>query len=134
MAIIVDASAVLAVVLDEEPRDYALAVGRYMSRRNCVTPPLFWFEFGNSLLTAVKKGRITAEQADDAISKVRRQPITTDESHLFRNVYHLAQQYRLTFYDAAYLELTLRRKLRIATLDETLRKAVIACGGELFTA
>jgi predicted nucleic acid-binding protein len=130
---VVDASAVLAVVLDEEPQDYALAVGRYMSRRNCVTPPLFWFEFGNSMLTAVKKGRISAEQADDAISKVRRQPITTDESHLFRDVYCLAQEHGLTFDDAAYLELTLRRKLWIATLDQPLQRAVIACGGELFT-
>jgi predicted nucleic acid-binding protein len=37
-------------------------------------------------------------------------------------------QYRLTSYDAAYLELALRRNLPIATLDVELRGACTAAG------
>jgi predicted nucleic acid-binding protein len=35
----------------------------------------------------------------------------------------LAQQHRLTSYDAAYLELAIRRGLPLATLDEALQAA-----------
>ena len=43
----------------------------------------------------------------------------------------LADQFRLTLYDAAYLELALRRGLPLATLDGDLRKAARAVGLEL---
>jgi predicted nucleic acid-binding protein len=38
----------------------------------------------------------------------------------------LAERHQLTLYDAAYLELALRRNLPLATLDEDLRRAVRA--------
>jgi predicted nucleic acid-binding protein len=38
----------------------------------------------------------------------------------------LAEQYRLTAYDAAYLELARRTGLPLATLDGDLRKAALA--------
>jgi predicted nucleic acid-binding protein len=37
----------------------------------------------------------------------------------------------LTVYDAAYLELALRCRLPLATLDEKLRAGAIGCGVEL---
>ena len=43
---------------------------------------------------------------------------------LFRSaVLLLARQYRLTFYDAAYLELAKREELPLATLDGALANA-----------
>jgi predicted nucleic acid-binding protein len=42
----------------------------------------------------------------------------------------LSDQFRLTLYDAAYLELAQRRKLPLATLDQDLRKAALAIGTE----
>ena len=43
---------------------------------------------------------------------------------IFSDVHQLAVRYRLTSYDAAYLELALRRALPLATLDNEL---VAAC-------
>jgi predicted nucleic acid-binding protein len=40
----------------------------------------------------------------------------------------LAEAYRLTAYDAAYLELAHRRALPLATLDEEMRVAADAVG------
>jgi predicted nucleic acid-binding protein len=40
----------------------------------------------------------------------------------------LANQYNLTAYDAAYLELALRESLPLATLDNDLKKAALAIG------
>jgi predicted nucleic acid-binding protein len=44
---------------------------------------------------------------------------------------HLADRFRLTLYDAAYLELAVRRNLPLATLDRELRDAAKAVGVDL---
>jgi predicted nucleic acid-binding protein len=43
----------------------------------------------------------------------------------------LAERHRLTLYDAAYLELALRRSLPLATLDRQLRVAATNEGVQL---
>jgi predicted nucleic acid-binding protein len=43
----------------------------------------------------------------------------------------LAESCALTVYDAAYLELALRRGLPLATLDDALRKAMRGAGGQV---
>ena len=43
----------------------------------------------------------------------------------------LADQYRLTLYDAVYLELAIREHLPLATLDQRLRRAAAAAGVNL---
>jgi predicted nucleic acid-binding protein len=57
--------------------------------------------------------------------------ISTDEhtdGHAWSDTLHLADRFRLTLYDAAYLELAQRRKLPLATLDQELRAAAQAVG------
>lgn len=44
------------------------------------------------------------------------------------NTMALARSQNLTLYDAAYLELAMRRKLPLATLDSDLRKAAKKVG------
>jgi predicted nucleic acid-binding protein len=41
-------------------------------------------------------------------------------------------QYGLTIYDAAYLELAMRRRAKLATNDRDLLKAANACGVAVF--
>jgi predicted nucleic acid-binding protein len=58
-------------------------------------------------------------------------PITVDADsggHVLGDVHRLAILYGLTSYDAAYLELAVRRDLPIATLDAELIKACQAAG------
>jgi predicted nucleic acid-binding protein len=43
----------------------------------------------------------------------------------------LCRSQQLTSYDAAYLELALRRQLPLATLDEDLRRAAMSLGVEV---
>jgi predicted nucleic acid-binding protein len=42
----------------------------------------------------------------------------------------LAESYVLSVYDAAYLELALRRGLPLASLDDSLRRAMQKAGGQ----
>jgi predicted nucleic acid-binding protein len=58
-------------------------------------------------------------------------PITVDvetDRQAWGPTLELSVRHRLTLYDAAYLELALRRKLPIATLDAELRAAAEAEG------
>jgi predicted nucleic acid-binding protein len=50
---------------------------------------------------------------------------------LGQQIIPLARAYRLTAYDAAYLELAIRAGLPLATLDDDLRKAAAAAGAPL---
>jgi len=53
---------------------------------------------------------------------------------ILTDVHRLAVTYRLTSYDAAYLELALRRKLPLATLDEDLVRACKMAGVDVIEA
>jgi predicted nucleic acid-binding protein len=62
-------------------------------------------------------------------------PITVDEetkAHAFADITHLARLHGFSAYDAAYLELAMRRGLPLATLDEKLKTAAKAVGVTLY--
>ena len=49
-------------------------------------------------------------------------------ARIFPDVHRVAVTYRLSSYDASYLELAMRRGLPLATLDDDLAKASRAAG------
>ena len=51
---------------------------------------------------------------------------------IWGDVLRLARKHKLTAYDAAYLELALRRNLPLATLDKQLLTALHASGFTLY--
>jgi predicted nucleic acid-binding protein len=62
-------------------------------------------------------------------------PISVDDQttrHAWTSTMNLARQYGFSAYDAAYLELALRRGLRLATLDGPLKAAASGAGVELY--
>ena len=86
--------------------------------------PLHWrLEVGNVLVQAERRGRITPAQVATGVDFVDNLPIEVDaetDSRSFREVLALARSASLTTYDAAYLELALRRGLALATKDRAL--------------
>ena len=62
-------------------------------------------------------------------------PIVVDDessSRAFSDIMHLARTHQLSAYDAAYLELAIRRGLRLACNDGKLKNAAVAAGVMLF--
>ncbi|MCP3906682.1 MAG: type II toxin-antitoxin system VapC family toxin [Oceanicoccus sp.] len=51
--------------------------------------------------------------------------------HAFNRALTLARAYKLSSYDAAYLELAIREGLPLATLDKNLAKAAIKADVEI---
>jgi predicted nucleic acid-binding protein len=97
-------------------------------------PSLWHLEVVNSFAMAQRKGRIGAEGFDYALGQLNSFAISTDDETVFRawtSTRRLAEQHKLTAYDAAYLELALRRQLPLATFDNALLAAAKATGAAL---
>ncbi len=97
-------------------------------------PVLWLYEVIAVLAKAQRTDSITAEKASGFLEDIRSLDITIDEEsvgHIFGDVHLLAVDYRLSGYDAAYLELAMRKDLPLATLDEDLVRAASAAGVEV---
>lgn len=94
-------------------------------------PALWRLEVANGLQVSMRRRRLMAAFRDDALDQLARMPITVDaetDTHAWTGTLHLADRFRLTLYDAAYLELASRRHVPLATLDQPLREAAVALG------
>ncbi len=99
-----------------------------------LVPQIWPLEVGNVLTVAMRKGRITAVKQNQFLDLLQRLPITMDTFGLdntFMEVMKLAHKYRLTPYDASYLELAIRTDSPLATLDDDLTRAAKRAGVEL---
>ena len=95
-------------------------------------PALWHLELGNVLLGARRKGRIDQAGIEKFLSTLELYDIEVDGETMpvaWTKTLSLAERFGLTVYDAAYLELALRKGLPLATLDESLRKALKEAGG-----
>jgi predicted nucleic acid-binding protein len=94
-------------------------------------PGIWHLEIGNSLLMAERRQKISAAARVAELEDLARLPITVDTetaSRAWRDTATLADRYRLTLYDASYLELSIRLSIPLATFDAALRRAATAAG------
>ena len=97
-------------------------------------PSLWHLELGNVLLGAQRKGRIDKAGIEQFLGALAVYDIEVDSETMgvaWTRTLALAESYTLTLYDAAYLELALRRGLPLASLDVSLRAAMKKAGGKL---
>jgi predicted nucleic acid-binding protein len=127
-----DASATLAWCFEDETSEWSEAVlARLTSGDTAVVPQHWQSEVANTLLLAVRRGRISKDAAAVFFSDLLALPIRVDSSSretTFGKVFSCAEKYKLTVYDAAYLELAIREGIALATLDNDLRTAARAAG------
>jgi predicted nucleic acid-binding protein len=133
--IVVDASLALSWCFPDEKTPYSESVLTLLETdTEAVVPSLWLLEIVNALIVAERRKRITHEQAQEFLNNLDSLGVTvepTDSSLVFNDVYELARQHTLTAYDAAYLELAIRKGLPLASLDEPLKKAALASGVKL---
>ena len=122
MPFVIDASVAANWLLpDEEPE--ALDAWQRIANDPALVPLHWWFEVRNILLTAERRQRIAERSTAnilDRLSRLRIMAAAQPEDHA---VLAIARRRRLTFYDAAYLELAQRERIPIATLDLDLAAA-----------
>ena len=107
------------------------AVLGQVTESGATTTSLWRLEVANALRMAVRRKRIDAAFRDACIADLIGLAVTIDpgtDQHAWGSTLQLSDQYRLTLYDAAYLELAKRSELPLATLDQELRMAAHAHG------
>ncbi len=129
MSIALDTSATIAWVYAGETSRPVRAVFDQVTESGAWVPGLWRLEIANVLEMGVRRGRHDAAfrevtLADLALLSIQVDPHTNDRA--WGATIRLAERHRLTVYDAAYLELALRRGLPLATLDRELRVAATA--------
>jgi predicted nucleic acid-binding protein len=130
-ALVVDCSATVAWFMPDEASAESETVRTRVTEEGAIVPSLWPIEVGNTFLLAVRYGRISAEQRTRALQALEALPISFDDETLTRawqETSTLAERFRLTLYDACYLELAQRRNIPLATLDRELRTAATALG------
>ncbi len=126
---VLDASLALQWFLeDEADRKYSLAILASLSERSAVVPLLWFYEVGNGLLMAHRRKRITLDQIDGFVTRLKALPIETAQQtpSEILELPALARVHGLTNYDAAYLALAMRSNLPLATTDSALRRAALS--------
>jgi predicted nucleic acid-binding protein len=92
-------------------------------------PALWRLEVLNALQVAVRRGRITVPYRDVSLIELRALSIAIDRGtnrQAWSGTPRLCDRFGLTSYDAAYLEVALRGRLPLATLDGELARAAEA--------
>jgi predicted nucleic acid-binding protein len=134
---VLDGSVTLAWYFADEADPYANAVVGRFPAAQAVVPTIWPLEVANALLMGERRKRSTVAQATKWTGYLSSLPITVDSETSVRawgDVLTLARAQNLTAYDAAYLELALRRGLPLATLDDKLKAAAAAVGVAMYAA
>jgi predicted nucleic acid-binding protein len=129
--VVLDASATLAWVFADEDHDRAWPIIESLRQFTAFAPAHYPLEVANGLLMALRRGRLTPDQAATAAVALAMMPIQVDpetQERILDGTWALAVRHRLTIYDAAYLELAVRHRLPLATLDDPLARAAAAEG------
>jgi len=130
-ALVVDASVALTWCFEDEASPATDAVLDQVKGEGAIVPSLWHLELGNVLLSAERRGRTIQGGVVARLALMAQLPITIDAEtagRAWREILALARAERLTAYDAAYLELAVRRGLPLATKDEALRGAAKRVG------
>lgn len=134
-ALVVDTSFVAALFLpDEQSENIESILKDAAGGHEIITTSLFWYEISNVLTVAVKRKRLSYNQVRQVLSLIGKIGMTTDTAcgvGYSRELTDIASRYELSAYDAGYLELAIRIRGRIATLDLSLTAAARTAGIEI---
>ena len=136
MSVVLDASFMMAFVFDDEQTPELTERARRVLTNGAVVPRHWQLEMANSVLMSVRRQRIDAAKAATILAQLARLQVSIDlpdAMAAWTVTYALAEQHRLTLYDAAYLELAIRRGLPLASLDRALIAAARASDVEVLT-
>ncbi len=126
MSLVLDSSVALAGIYLDESTDAIKAIFERIVEGGAWVPGLWRLEIANILETGTRRGRHDAAFTDASLEDLGLLPIQVDsetEGRAWGPILQLARKHRLTSYDAAYLELAIRRRLPLATLDKELIQA-----------
>lgn len=133
MSFVLDASAAVAWALADDSFSLALPALNAAQQTYAVAPVLWHFEVSSSLKKALADGRLASSGFTAFLFDLSTLDIRLEfDPPSMRRLLEVADRYRLSVYDASYLELAIRTAQPLATLDRDLAKAAHQAGVKLF--
>jgi predicted nucleic acid-binding protein len=123
---------------DGRPQEiaYARKVLDAMKNTNGLVPVTWGLEVANVIARAEAKGLVTEARSAAFLEVLEGVDIEVDAAtfvHALSGTLQLARRYRLSAYDASYLELALRFGIPLATLDVDLQAVAKKAGVKKFS-
>ena len=119
MEIVVDASVLIAVIVNETEKERLVAMTQ---AAELIAPMSVHWEIGNAFSSLLKRGRVTLEQTLQAIDIYLEIPVRFVEVEL-SNSLELAGELGLYAYDAYLIRCAEKFRLPLLTLDKRLLQA-----------
>lgn len=136
MDFVLDASIALAWCFSDEATPTTTRLLESLSTATAHVPSLWPLELGNILISAEKRRRITYADMTQFLGLIKQINIEIDSETAQRGLQEIlsrAHSEKLTTYDAAYLELAMRKGLPLASKDEQLCEAAGSVGVKLIS-
>lgn len=128
MAVVVDSSVAASWCLPDEETPSSEAILDAIAADGMIVPSLFWYELRNVLIVCERRGRLEPGVTQAGLKRIGALPLQVEGRHDEKRLLDLARSFRLSVYDAAYLELAQRIGAPLATFDKALQKAAVATG------
>ncbi len=131
---VLDCSVAVAWCFEDQADPYAWRVLALLPRAVAVVPAFWRLEIANALIVGERRKLIRESDTVSFLSMLGGFQFSLDEesSHnAWGSTISLARDQRLSAYDAAYLELSVRKGLPLASRDEALKRAAKALGVEI---
>ena len=125
----------LAWAFEDEAGGYADAALEALSDGGRAFVPDLWrYEVVNALVVGERRERILPAESARFLTLLREMPIEIEETYFsgLTGLASLARGYGLSAYDAAYLDVAIRRGIPLATRDRSLREAARRSGVAVF--
>jgi len=123
LSLVIDASLAAAWCFDDEATAESERLQDLVAEVGAIVPQIFPLEVTNFLLSAERRKRIPPQAVNENIELFGRLSLLIDgetTAHAWGEILALARSEKLTAYDACYLELALRTRSSLATLDRDL--------------
>lgn len=131
---VLDASVTLPWFFPDEASPFTEGLLDALGAQTIWAPALWVLECANVLQSAQRRGRIDAQRRAEIVDQLGALPVRVDHEPLkFATIDRLAAAHGLSAYDAAYLELALRRSLTLVSLDTRLLAAAKLLGHPVLT-
>lgn len=133
--IVIDASVALSWCFADERTGPSQKLLERVILNGALVPNLWHLEICNSLLIGEIRGRITIESIVEQFKNFDEMPIEVDlqtSTAAWGSIARIARAYKLTSYDAAYVELAHRHSIELATRDKAMIKAAAGLQVPLF--
>lgn len=125
--LVLDASVFLSWLFPDEENEWSKHLVRDLGEEDRVVVPAHWLvEIANALLVGSRRKRIKTEQIAAFLGQLAIIPVEIESALSLEDaerVAALGAKHSLSAYDAAYLDLALRKNVALGTLDGALRNA-----------